>query len=108
MRVIYNTCIADPWAKVAQKLQKEYGFEPVYWIGYEYFEDDNSKEIIPKLFPNAIYQPYYDAWKGIFPAEITQKYSEAYINIDFLRNLKHLPSLTGTQSRARCLPDKSL
>lgn len=86
MRVIYNTCIADPWAKVAQKLQKEYGFEPVYWIGYEYFEDDNSKEIIPKLFPNAIYQPYYDAWKGIFPAEITQKYSEAYINIDFLRN----------------------
>jgi len=52
MKVIYNTCYADPWLKVAQKLKDEHGWVPVYWNGYE---DDDIKNIflirilIPKI-----------------------------------------------------------
>lgn len=83
-RVLYNTCAADPWVGVAQKLRKEQGFEPVYWIGYD---NDNSETIIPKMFPGAIYHPWLDAWKGIFPEEIEKLYREGKgsIDIDFLR-----------------------
>ncbi|NOR45862.1 MAG: hypothetical protein GQ534_09780, partial [Candidatus Delongbacteria bacterium] len=84
MRVIYNTCFADPWIKVAQKLEKDYGFDPVYWNGYD---DDNSKQLIPQYFPNAIYHSYYDAWKGIFPSEINSRFTKANLDIDFLRKI---------------------
>ncbi len=86
MRVIYNTCFADPWLKVAQKLQKKHGFEPIYWNGYE---DDNSKELVKEYFPDAIYHPYYDAWKGIFPEPIEKEYSKTYLDIDFLIKFAH-------------------
>ncbi|MCU0615236.1 MAG: hypothetical protein MUD09_09195 [Desulfobacterales bacterium] len=84
MKVIYNTCFADPWVKVAQKLKKEHGFEPVYWIGYEH---DDSKKLVPKAFPNMIYHPYYDAWKGIFPKEISGGFADSHIDIDFLKGI---------------------
>ena len=82
MKVIYNTCYADPWIKVAQKLKDEYGYEPVYWNGYE---DDNSQNLVPQYFPDAIYHSYFDAWKGIFPKEINDRYKESYIDIDFIK-----------------------
>ena len=41
-RVIYNTSNADPFIKVAQKLKLDYGFEPVYWIGFNYDNSDIS------------------------------------------------------------------
>ncbi|WP_321307531.1 hypothetical protein [Marinifilum fragile] len=85
MRVIYNTCILDPWAQVAKKLQDEHGYEPVYWVGYDK-AFDNSGEVIPKMFPDAIFHPYWDAWKGIFPKEIEEKYSESYVDLDFLKS----------------------
>lgn len=85
MKVIYNTCYADPWLKVAQKLKKEHGWEPVYWNGYRDHDADNSKTLVPEAFPNCIYQEYNDAWKGIFPKEIEEGYSESYLDIDFLR-----------------------
>lgn len=81
MRILYNTCVADPWVKVAEKLQKEYGCEPVYWIGYNY---DDSEHIVKDTFPNIRYQSYPDAWKGIFSDEIKEKSSECFIDIDFL------------------------
>ncbi|MGE0078223.1 MAG: hypothetical protein AB7S48_10225 [Bacteroidales bacterium] len=85
MRVIYNTCVADPWALVAKKLKEDYGYEPVYWVGYE-GAFDNSGDIIPRMFPNVIFQSFWDAWKGIFPTIIKEEYSKNYIDIDFLRN----------------------
>lgn len=84
MRVLYNTCVADPWVKVAEKLQREYGYEPVYWIGYNY---DDSEHIVKDVFPSICYQSYPDAWKGIFSKEIREKASECYIDIDFLNNI---------------------
>jgi len=83
MKIIYSSCCIDPWLKIAQKLQKEYGYEPIYWNGYEY---DNSKNIVPNAFPKIIYHPYSDAWKGIFPKEIADRFAGSFINIDFLKD----------------------
>ena len=33
MKIIYNTCYADLWIKVALKIKEEFGFEPLYWNG---------------------------------------------------------------------------
>jgi hypothetical protein len=83
MKVIYDICVADPWVQVAQKLQQEHGYEPVYWNGYP---DDDSRERVAAAFPHAVYQPYFDACKGIFPETNMEKSPGAYINIDFLKN----------------------
>jgi hypothetical protein len=82
MRVIYDICVADPWVQVAQKLQREHGYEPVYWNGYP---DDDSREKVAAAFPKAVYQPYFDACKGIFPETSMAESAGAYINIDFLK-----------------------
>jgi hypothetical protein len=82
-RVIYNTCFADPWLKVAKVLEEKHGFEPVYWIGYGI---DDSEKQVPALFPRAIYHPVFDAFKGIFPVAIGRNYSQAHIPIDFIRD----------------------
>jgi hypothetical protein len=84
MRVIYNTCFADPWLKVAEILEKKHAFAPVYWIGYEI---DDSASRVPVAFPNAIYQSIFDAWKGIFPDSISRHYCQSHIPIDFLRDI---------------------
>lgn len=81
-KVIYNTCVADPWVKVAQILNDEYGWKPVYWTG---FGEDHSDVVVPQAFPDIVYQSYYEAWRGVFPAEISEKYPESYIDIDFLK-----------------------
>lgn len=82
MKVIYNTCFADPWIQVAQKLKKEYNYNPVYWIGYN---DDNSELLVKENFPECIYHPYFDAWKGIFPSAVVSNLNNSQINIDFLK-----------------------
>lgn len=82
--VLYNTSIADPFVKVAERLQKENGYEPVYWIGFDY---DHSDEIVPKTFPNCVYQSYPDAWKGIFSKDIQEKAVECYLDVDLLNEL---------------------
>ncbi len=81
--VIYINCFSDPWIKVAQQLEKSYGFKPVYWAGYD--TEDNSRELVAKLFPGCMYQDTIDGWKGLFPQEIVDKASDAYLDIDFLR-----------------------
>lgn len=84
MRVIYSTCLADPWVKVAQKLKKEHGYDPVYWNGYK--DLDDSAKVVFNAFPNAIYHPSLDACKGIFPNEIASRYAGYYIDINFLKS----------------------
>lgn len=83
-RVLYNTSNADPFIKVAQKLQKEHGLEPVYWIGFNY---DHSEELVPKTFPGICYQSYTHAWRGIFNEEVKKKAPECYIDVDFLNDM---------------------
>lgn len=81
--VIYINCWVDPWVKVAQKLQEEQGYKPVWWIGYS--EMDNSHNIIPSVFPEIIYQDNLAAWQGQFPKEIEEKAADYFLDIDFLR-----------------------
>lgn len=83
MRVIYNTCFADPWFKVAVALKEKYGFEPIYWIGYS---DDDSEKLISAAFPDAIYHKFYDAFKGLFSEKISRHYARSHISIDFIRD----------------------
>ena len=83
-RVLYNTSIADPFVKVAQKLRDENGYEPVYWIGFDY---DHSDEIVPQTFPNCVYQSYPDAWHGIFSKDIQEKAASCYLDVDMLNRL---------------------
>jgi hypothetical protein len=64
MRALYNCSFADPWLKVAERLRVDHAVEPVYWIGYA---DDDSERQVRQAFPAAVYHPYFDAWKGVFP-----------------------------------------
>lgn len=90
-RVLYNTCIVDPWAKVALRMQEKHGWEPVYWIGYPKrgggVLNDNSYMEVPRMFPNIVYQDYFNAWRGVFSKEIEDKSTESYLDIDFLREM---------------------
>jgi CRISPR/Cas system CSM-associated protein Csm2 small subunit len=102
MRVIYNTCFADPWIKVAQKLQKESNFVPIYWNGYE---DDNSRELVPKAFPEVIYHRYFDAWRGVFPELITKQLGNYAIDLDFFQTHAH-EELLAIKMMDRMDPDR--
>lgn len=81
--VIYINCWVEPWVKVAQRLEKDYDYKPVWWIGYS--RQDNSHNIIPSIFPDVIYQDDSDAWKGRFPKEVEEKAPNYYLDVDFLR-----------------------
>lgn len=84
MKVLYNTCVDDPWIKVAQSLYENYNLEPTYWIGTEL---DNSEKLIPNVFPNCWYFRRFDVWKGIFPPEISSKWQDGELDIDFLKEI---------------------
>ncbi len=84
MRVLYNTSIVDPFLYVAQRMHKEHGYEPVYWIGFDY---DNSETLVKESFPNICYQTYSNAWRGIFPDNIRKRAGEMYLDIDMLDRL---------------------
>jgi hypothetical protein len=81
--VIYINCFADPWIQVAKRLQEEYEFKPVWWIGYS--KEDNSDVLVPQAFPDIVYQDNVDAWKGRFSKEIQDKAETCYLDVDFLR-----------------------
>lgn len=85
--VIYINCWIDPWAKVAKKLQEEYGYKPVWWIGYS--KQDNSHITIPSEFPGIVYQDDSNAWKGRFPKEVEEKAPYYYLDVDFLKRHAH-------------------
>lgn len=84
MRAFYNTCVADPWIQVAQKLRDENSWEPVYWNGYH---DDNSRNLVPEAFPDIIYHPYHFGWKGIYPEAVQHRYAEGALDLDFLNSI---------------------
>ena len=81
--VIYINCWVEPWIEVAKTLKDQYGYNPVWWIGYS--KEDNSHQIIPQQFPDIIYQDSVDAWKGRFPKEVEEKAPYYYLDVDFLK-----------------------
>lgn len=86
--VIYINCWIDPWLKVAQTLKEQYGYNPVWWIGYS--KEDNSHVLIPQQFPGIVYQDNADAWKGRFPEEVQERAASCYLDVDFLnRHANH-------------------
>ena len=81
-KAIYINCWTDPWLKVAEQIEKEYGIEPGYWI--DYFEEKKEQEIVGR-FKNVIYHRDLDAWCGRFPEQIESHFEEVNLCIDFLR-----------------------
>jgi len=86
MKAIYCCCTAEPWVDVAKILKDKYSINPVYWIG---MTNDNSRKIIPSVFPEAIYHEYFDAWKGIFPNEIEKIANQYCVDIDFYKEISN-------------------
>jgi len=84
MKALYNCSFADPWVEVAKILKDKYNIQPVYWIGHD---DDNSRELVPSVFPEAIYHEYFDAWKGVFPQQIKEFASACSVDIDFYQKI---------------------
>ena len=87
MNAIYSCCIADPFLKVAQKLELEFYLKPVYWIGDIMSGNPAStdEDLVRDAYPALPFQRYLDAWRGVFPDEIERKATETYLEIDFLR-----------------------
>lgn len=86
--VIYINCWVEPWIEVAKTLKDQYGYNPVWWIGYS--KEDNSHNLIPQNFPGIVFQDQGDAWKGRFPKEIQEKSEKCYLDVDFLnRHANH-------------------
>lgn len=83
MKVLYNTCFADPWIEVAKILEEKHNFIPMHWIGNQF---DNSDRLVNKAFPDCKYLPRLDLWRGVFPKEIEDNWDSEKIDIDFLRN----------------------
>jgi len=102
MKAIYSCCIADPFIQVAQVLKDKHNYDPIFWIGYEY---DDSRNLVSRLFPNAFYQEYWDAWRGIFPKGIEKIAKTHPIDIDFIKNNAQY-ELQALKSMDRMDPDR--
>jgi hypothetical protein len=89
--VLYCCCITDPFLHVAQRLQKEKGYNPVYWVGdtqsCEY--NDPSEQDVKKAFPEIVVHNFIQAWRGVFPECVEEKALSTYIDIDFLRQFSN-------------------
>ena len=86
-RAIYINCCGDPWFKVAKKLNDEFWFKPVYWIGSP--TEDPTLQTIHEVFPDIIFHNAIDAWKDRFPTEIQEKAPYYYLDVDFLKKYAH-------------------
>lgn len=84
MKAIYSCCVFDPFLEVAKRLFQDIGLEPVYWIGdiASVYSTDVEENTLKSLFPNVIYQSYFNAWHGVFPKEIP---NSANVELDFLQ-----------------------
>ncbi len=86
--VMYISCWVNPYVKVAQRLQEEHGYKPVFWVDCS-IGTEKSQEMVLQSFPGIIYMKYMDAWKGRFPKNVEEKAQECYLDVDFLKRHAH-------------------
>jgi hypothetical protein len=84
MKVLYNTPFADPWIAVAKELRDKHDLVPAFWIGNQF---DNSDKLVNMAFPDCIYIPRLDLWRGIFPKDVQDNWDSFPLDIDFLRGI---------------------
>jgi hypothetical protein len=84
MKVLYNTCFADPWIRVAKELKEKHNLTPMHWIGNQF---DNSEKLLNQVFPDCVYYPRLDLWRGVFPDDIEEEWEKVPFDIDLLREL---------------------
>ncbi len=61
--VIYSVSSLDEWIDVADKMETEHGWKPVYWMSM------GDQEKITSTFSDVVFHPYWDATRGIPPKE---------------------------------------
>lgn len=84
MNAFYICCITDPFLEVAKELKEKCQIEPVYWVGDIQSIRGNDETEIKTIFPNIIYQDFYNAWKGIFSDSVEKHAENKYVDLDFL------------------------
>lgn len=91
MNVLYCCCITDPFLNVAQRLQKEKGYNPVYWVGdiQSSGYKDPSEQEVKETFPEIVFHSYLQAWRGVFPDCVEEKAVSDYVDIDFLKQFSN-------------------
>jgi len=97
MRALYICGIADPWIRVAETLQSSLSITPVYWLGAS---NDDSQAAVERSFPQALYHPYFDAWRGVFPGGVE---SDSY---DSIVDPELYGALSGSELQALHLMDR--
>lgn len=83
-RIIYATSDLDDWIDIAQNMQKNKAWEPIYWI-----TTPKNNTLIKEAFPQTHLQGYLDAVRGIytkydldFNRALDQKTIERYIKYE--------------------------
>src|SRR5262249_24871213 len=62
-RIAFLECTSDLWLRVAQTMQRERGWEPIYWSGAELMRAD-----VLRRFPGVTFHENTNAVKGLPPA----------------------------------------
>lgn len=65
MKVFYLDCSGSFWVEVASRLQKESGWEPIYWVASPRLESE-----VKARFPSAIFHSELDAVRSIPASEL--------------------------------------
>lgn len=83
-RVIWVTSDSPAWVEAAKRLKKERGWESIYWVAPPKLDG-----AIEGIFPESVFHPNYDAYRGIPPEEIDLGGSHPPLDIGALR--QYLP-----------------
>jgi hypothetical protein len=91
MNALYSCCITDPFLYVAQRLEKEQGIKPVYWVGYIKSKsiNDTSEQDVKNAYTEIVFHRFFDAWRGNFPDVIEENAALSYVDIDFLKQFSN-------------------
>ncbi len=95
-RIIYKSY--QPYAlEYAKHMQKDFGWEPVYWSLIDGFEND-----VKNCFPNTYLNNYHDEIKGKLPLFITED-ELASIDSAFLKSMAYQESIALNMMSRNCL-----
>lgn len=84
--VIYCVSSLDEWIDVAEKMETEHGWEPIYWMSM------GDQEKIISTFSDVVFHPYWDATRGIPPKEYRDQ--EPYpVDHELISNLLYNQSI---------------
>lgn len=91
MNALYSCCITDPFLYVAQRLQKEQGINPVYWVGdiKSAKKNDSAEHDVKSTFQGITYHHFIQAWHDVFPDCVEDVAVSSHVDLDFLNHFSY-------------------